>query len=133
MRGYSKAIIMGNLTKDPELRYLPSGMAVADLSVAVNRVYKNQSSETKEETSFFSVVAWGKTAENCNQYLKKGSGVFVDGELRQDRWEDKEGQKRSIVKINATTVQFLSGKPTDETGDGGSEKPPLPSEEDVPF
>ena len=133
MRGYSKAIIMGNLTRDPELRYIPSGAAVANFTVAVNRKYTPQgSSETKEETSFLPVVVWGKNAENCNQYLKKGRPVFIEGELRQRSWEDKEGQKRSIVEIHAINVQFLGGRPTGETG-GTAEGPPPPSEDDVPF
>lgn len=132
MRGYSKAIIMGNLTRDPELRYIPSGTAVANFTVAINRTYKDSSGETKEETSFLPVVVWGKQAENCNQYLKKGKPVFIDGDLRQRSWEDKEGQKRSIVEIHAFSVQFLYGKPGGETGER-TEEPPLPSEEDVPF
>ncbi len=133
MRGYSKAIIMGNLTRDPELKYLPSGSAVANFTVAVNRSYKGSSGETKEETSFLPVVVWAKQAENCNQYLKKGSSVFVDGELRQRSWEDKEGQKRSIVEIHAINVQFLGGRPSGETGASSTEEPPLPSEDDIPF
>ncbi|MBU1261630.1 single-stranded DNA-binding protein [bacterium] len=132
MRGYSKAIIMGNLTRDPELRYIPSGTAVANFTVAINRTYKDSSGETREETSFLPVVVWGKQAENCNQYLKKGKPVFIDGDLRQRSWEDKEGQKRSIVEIHAFSVQFLYGKPGGETGER-TEEPPLPSEEDVPF
>ncbi|MEK9149887.1 MAG: single-stranded DNA-binding protein [Candidatus Desantisbacteria bacterium] len=132
MRGYSKAIIMGNLTKDPELRYIPSGSAVANFTVAVNRTYKDSSGETKEETSFLPVVVWGKQAENCNQYLKKGGAVFIDGNLKQRSWEDKEGQKRSIVEIVAFNVQFLGGRP-EGTGGGTTEEPPLPSEEDIPF
>ncbi|MDI6751252.1 MAG: single-stranded DNA-binding protein [bacterium] len=132
MRGYSKAIIMGNLTKDPDLRYIPSGSAVAHFTVAVNRTYKDSQGETKEETSFLPVVVWGKQAENCNQYLKKGRPVFVEGDLRQRSWEDKEGQKRSIVEIHAFTVQFLGGRP-EGTGGGTAEEPPLPSEEDIPF
>jgi single-strand DNA-binding protein len=133
MRGYTKAIVMGNLTRDPELKYLPSGTAVVNFTVAINRSYKDHSGETKEETSFLPVVVWGKQAENCNQYLKKGRPVFIDGDLRQRSWEDKEGQKRSIVEIHAFTVQFLGGRPTEETGIGGEEMPPLPSEDDVPF
>ena len=132
MRGYSKAIIMGNLTKDPELRYIPSGSAVANFTVAVNRTYKDSSGETKEEISFLPVVVWGKQAENCNQYLKKGGAVFIDGNLKQRSWEDKEGQKRSIVEIVAFNVQFLGGRP-EGTGGGTTEEPPLPSEEDIPF
>ncbi|MEW6104017.1 MAG: single-stranded DNA-binding protein [bacterium] len=130
MRGYSRAIIMGNLTRDPELKYIPSGTAVTSFTVAVNRKYTLQG-EAKDETSFIPVVVWGKQAENCNQYLKKGSPVFVDGRLRQRSWETSDGQKRSTVEIVGLTVQFLSGKPSE--GEIVEEEMPLPPEEDLPF
>ncbi|MEW6680661.1 MAG: single-stranded DNA-binding protein [bacterium] len=130
MRGYSRAIIMGNLTRDPELKYIPSGTAVTSFTVAVNRKYTLQG-EVKDETSFIPVVVWGKQAENCNQYLKKGSPVFVDGRLRQRSWETSDGQKKSVVEIVGLTVQFLSGRP--QEGEIIEEEPPLPPEEDLPF
>lgn len=114
MKGYSKALIMGNLTRDPELKYLPSGTPVANFTVAVNRRYTPQGGETKEETSFIPVVVWGKQAENCNQYLKKGSPVFVEGDLRQRSYETTDGQKRSVIEVVAFTVQFLSQRPQEE-------------------
>ena len=125
MRGYSKVVIIGNLTKDPELRYISSGMAVGNFTVAINKSFKTQTGETKEEVSFIPIIVWGKTAENCNQYLKKGSPVFVEGELKQESWNDKDGQKRSAIKINASTVQFL--------GQGKATESSVPSEEEVPF
>ncbi|HAW50258.1 TPA: single-stranded DNA-binding protein [bacterium] len=132
MRGYSKVIIMGNLTRDPELKYLPSGTAVTSFTVAVSRNYVLQSGEQREETSFFSVIVWGKQAENCNQFLKKGSPVFVDGRLRQRSWEDKDGQRRSVVEIVGFTVQFLGGRPSPEQEFEEQEEIPLP-EEELPF
>lgn len=133
MRGYSKAIVMGNLTRDPELKYLPSGTAVTNFTVAVNRLYRDQSGETREETSFLPVVVWGKQAENCNQYLKKGRAVFVEGDLRQRSWEDKEGQRRSVIEIHAFTVQFLGGRPAEEAAGSEIEELPYQPEEDLPF
>ncbi len=132
MRGYSKAIIMGNLTRDPELKYLPSGMAVTNFTVAANRKYTPQGGETKEETSFIPVVVWGKQAENCNQYLKKGRAVFVDGDLRQRQYETADGQKRSVIEVHAFTVQFLGSRPSDQPSTSGETETP-PSEEDLPF
>jgi single-strand DNA-binding protein len=124
---------MGNLTKDPELKYLPSGTAVVSFTVAVNRVWKDQSTdETKDETSFIPVVVWGRQAENCNQYLKKGSPVFVDGRLRQRSWENQEGQRRSIIEVVAFTVQFLSQRPAEEVIPE-IEEIPQHGEEDLPF
>lgn len=130
MKGYSKALIMGNLTRDPELKYIPSGTPVTNFTVAVNRRYTPQGGETKEETSFIPVVVWGKQAENCNQYLKKGSPVFVDGDLRQRSYETTDGQKRSVIEVVAFTVQFLSGRP--QEGRTIDEEAP-PSEEELPF
>jgi len=123
---------MGNLTRDPELKYLPTGTPVTNFTVAVSRKYTPQgSSETKEETSFLPVIVWGRQAETCNQYLKKGSPVFVEGRLRQRSYETAEGQKRSVVEIIGLTVQFLSGRPQ-EGGIVEEEEIP-PPEEDLPF
>src|SRR5262245_11236047 len=94
----NKVMLMGNLTRDPELRYIPSGQGVATFTIAVNRAYNSQSGEKKEEVSFIRVVAWGKTGENCNQYLKKGSPVFVEGRLQSRSWEAQDGSKRSTLE-----------------------------------
>lgn len=104
--GFSQGIVLGNLTRDPELRYLPSGDAIVDFSIAVNR---KSGKEKKEEVSYFDVTAFAKTAELCAEYLKKGSKALVVGRLRQDSWE-KDGVKKSKIVIVADTVQFLSGK-----------------------
>lgn len=118
-------IVLGNLTRDPELKYTSSGMANVNFSIAVNEKWKDKSGELKEEVSFFPVVAWGKLAENIAQYIKKGRQVIVKGKLKQDRWEDKETQeKRNMVKIIADDVKFLGAKsdtaedaPADDSSD----------------
>ena len=105
---YSKAIIIGNLTRAPETKYLPNGTQVANFTIACNRKYKS-GEEMKEEVSFFDCVAFGKLAELCSQYLAKGSAALVEGRLKQERWE-KDGQQRSRVVIVAESVVFLSPK-----------------------
>ena len=114
-RGFSKVIIVGNITRDPELRTTPSGTQVCGFSVAVNRNYKDNSGEQKENVSFFDCSAWGKSGEIIAQYAKKGSGILVSGRLEQRSWEDKEGQKRSRVEIVVEDFNFVGGN-----GDGGN-------------
>lgn len=110
MRGFSKAIIAGNLTRDPELRNTPSGASVCGFSVAVNRVYKDANGESKEDVSFIDCSAWGRLGEMISQYAKKGTGVLVCGRLDQRSWEDKTtGQKRSRVEIVVEDFNFTSG------------------------
>lgn len=121
MASLNKALLIGNLTRDPELRYIPSGSAVTSFTLAMNRVYKLQSGEKKEDTSFVRVVVWGRMAEICNEYLKKGRPVFVEGRLQSRSWDGPDGQKRSALEVIATSVQFL-GSPS-----GGREKP-MPAE-----
>ena len=117
MRGFSKAIIAGNLTRDPELRNTPSGASVCSFSVAVNRVYRDTSGEQKEDVSFIDCSAWGKLGEMINQYAKRGTGVLVSGRLDQRSWEDKNtGQKRSRVEIVVEDFNFTSNA----NRDGGS-------------
>ena len=116
MANYNRVLLMGNLTRDPELRYIPSGSAVVNLRLAVNRTYKNQSGESKEEVTFVNVVVWGKQAENCSEYLAKGRPIFVEGRLQSRQWETDDGQKRSVLEVVADRVQFL-GKRSD--GDSG--------------
>lgn len=106
MTGFNKVILIGNLTKTPELRYTPSGTPVASFGLAVNRKFR-QGEELKEEVCFIDIVVFGKTAEHCGQYLSKGSGVIVDGRLQQRRWETEDGQKRSKHEVVAQTVNFL--------------------------
>ncbi|MBR2544116.1 single-stranded DNA-binding protein [Candidatus Saccharibacteria bacterium] len=124
MRGFSKAIITGNLTRDPELRTTPNGATVCSFSVAVNRVYRDASGEQKEDVSFIDCSAWGKLGEMINQYAKKGSGVLVSGRLDQRSWEDKTtGQKRSRVEIVVEDFNFTSNA----NRDGGNSYSPSDS------
>jgi len=121
MAGYNKVILMGNLARDPELRYTPQGTAVSDLRLAVTTVRGGRGQERKEETVFIDVTVWDRQAENCSEYLSKGRPVLVEGRLTQDTWEDKEtGQKRSKIKIVANTVQFLGGREGGGRDAGGS-------------
>lgn len=107
MANFNKVLMIGNLTRDPELRYTPTGTAVANLRMAVNRRYKDRNGELKEETCFITVVVWDKQAESCNQYLSKGRPIFVEGRLQSRSWDTPEGQKRSVVEVRAERVQFL--------------------------
>ena len=107
MASLNKVFLIGNLTKDPELRYTPNGTAVTNLRIAVNRRFKDRSGELKEDTCFITVTAWDKQAEICNQYLQKGRPVFVEGILQSRSWETTEGQKRSTIDIRAERIQFL--------------------------
>ena len=107
MASFNKVFLIGNLTKDPELRYTPQGTAVVNLRMAVNRKFRNKNQELKEEACFITVVVWSKQAESCNQYLKKGSPCFVEGRLQSRSWEDNAGQKRNVIEVRAERVQFL--------------------------
>ena len=116
MASFNKVILVGNLTRDPELRYTPKGMAIAKLGLAVNRVWRNEAGETKEEVTFVDVDVFGRTAENVGQYMRKGRPILIEGRLRLDQWDDKQtGQKRSRLGVVAETVQFL-GSPAGEGG-----------------
>ncbi len=107
MASFNKVLLIGNLTKDPELRYTPQGTAVVNLRMAVNRKFKDKNQELKDEVCFITAVAWDKQAETCNQYLRKGSQLLVEGRLQSRSWEDTAGQKRSVVEVRAERVQFL--------------------------
>ena len=110
MASLNKVLIMGNLTRDPELRHTPKGTAVADLSIAINRLWRNDAGEKQEETTFVDVTLWGKTAELAQKYLVKGRGIYVEGRLQLESWDDKEtGKKRSKLKIIGENMQFLPG------------------------
>jgi single-strand DNA-binding protein len=115
---FNKVMLMGNLTRDPEVRYTPSGMAVADLGLAVNRTFKGSDGQMKDETCFVRVTVWARQAENCGQYLHKGSPVFVEGRLKYDEWE-KDGQKQSRLSVVGERVQFL-GAPRGAGSQDGS-------------
>ena len=106
MSGFNKVILLGNLTKDPEIRYTPNGTAVANFSLAVNRRFK-QGGDIKDEVCYIDIVVFGKQAESCSQYVNKGDSVLIDGRLQQRRWETEDGQKRSRMEVVAQSVQFM--------------------------
>jgi len=118
MANLNKVMLIGNLTRDPELRYIQSGTAVLDLGLAVNRRVRSGDTWT-DEAAFIDVTVWGKQAENCAEYLSKGRPVFVEGHLKFDQWEDKKtGDKRSKLRVTAENVQFLGGRPGGGEGGG---------------
>ena len=107
MASLNKVFLIGNLTRDPELRYTPAGVAVTNLGLAVNRRFRDKSGEVKEDVCFLTVTVWDKQAEACSQYLQKGSPIFVEGVLQSRSWETSDGQKRSTIDVRAERVQFL--------------------------
>ncbi len=107
MASLNKVFLIGNLTRDPELRYTPAGVAVTNLGLAVNRRFRDKSGEVKEDVCFLTVTVWDKQAEACSQYLQKGSPIFVEGVLQSRSWETNDGQKRSTIDVRAERVQFL--------------------------
>ena len=155
MANFNKVLLMGNLTRDPEVRYTPKGTAVGDLGIAINDSYKAQDGTIKETVTYVDIEVWGRQAEICKQYLTKGRPVFVEGQLKLDQWE-QDGQKKSKLKVRADRVQFLGGGPA-RTGGGGKQRsssatsedsarpaarpastvsedaPPLPNDDDIPF
>jgi single-strand DNA-binding protein len=160
MANLNKVLLMGNLTRDPEVRYTPKGTAVAELGMAINRVYSAENGEKREETTFVDVTLWGRTAEIAGEYLKKGRPVFIEGRLQLDTWDDKQtGQKRSKLKVVGEGMQLLGGRGEGGGGGGGGsagggessggapqsrparppqQKPPAdpdlePEEDDIPF
>jgi single-strand DNA-binding protein len=143
MASVNKVIVLGNLGRDPELRHTPAGKAVCTLRVATNESWTDQSGERQERTEWHQIVVWGRSAENCNQYLRKGRSVFVEGRLQTRKWQDKEGQDRWTTEIVADRVQFVGGG---ERGAGagagggsvfeGEAEIPPPSQsgsDDIPF
>jgi single-strand DNA-binding protein len=131
MASLNKVFLIGNLTRDPELRYVPSGTAVTTFTVATNRAYVNQAGEKKEEVCFVRVVVWARRAEVCGEFLSKGSPVFVEGRLQSRTWEDQSGQKRSTIEVIASNVQFLGKGKTEAPPElQGQDQQPLPSVED---
>ena len=152
MASFNRVILMGNLTRDPELRYTPKGLAIAKLGLAVNRVWRTESGETKEEVTFVDIDSFGKQAETIAQYLKKGNPLLMEGRLRLDQWDDKQtGQKRSKLGVVLESFKFVgtgnraeganetarrpaaaAAPPSDVPAAPEPEAPP-PEEDDVPF
>ncbi|HAE39302.1 MAG TPA: single-stranded DNA-binding protein [Candidatus Riflebacteria bacterium] len=114
----NKVFLLGNLTRDPELRHTAQGTSVANFSIAVNSSYKGNDGDFKKEVSYFNIVVWGKTGENCSKYLAKGRSVLVEGRLANRSYETQDGQKRTITEIVADNVQFLSSR-GDSQDEGG--------------
>ena len=152
MANFNKVILVGNLTRDPEVRYTPKGSAVADIALAVNRNYTLETGEKREEVTFVDVTLWGRTAEIAGEYLKKGRPVLIEGRLQMDTWDDKQtGQKRSKLKVVGESMQLLGGRPggavapgesTEEDRQSGgktsapppkSTAPAAPDEDEIPF
>ena len=118
-RGLNKVQIIGNLGRDPEMRYTPAGKAVTNFTVAVGRVTRDPNGDSHEETEWFRVVAWDRLAETCQQYLKKGSKVYIEGRLQTRQWEGQDGQKRYTTELVANTIQNLERRPRDDSGEPG--------------
>jgi single-strand DNA-binding protein len=152
MASFNRVILVGNLTRDPELRYTPKGLAIAKIGLAVNRTWKSESGESKEEVTFVDIDAFGKQAETIGQYLKKGRPILVEGRLRLDQWDDKQtGQKRSRLGVVMEGFQFLDSGNRGESGTEAPRRPaaaaaapasaaapaepeaPEPEQDDVPF
>ena len=118
MASFNKVILLGNLTRDPEVRYTPKGSAVCDLGIAVNRVYTTEGGERREEVTFVDVVLWARLAEIAGEYLRKGRPVFIEGRLQMDSWDDKQtGQKRTKLRVVGETMQLLGGRPGGAAGE----------------
>lgn len=124
MPDYNKVLLMGRLTRDIELKYTPSNMAVAKVGIAVNHRYKSKEGEAKEEVTFVECDAWGRTAEVMSQYLSKGKPVFVEGRLKLDQWQDKDGGNRSMLKVVIENFQFIDSK---GGGDSSGSRAPAPA------
>src|SRR5580693_10654684 len=124
MANLNRVLLIGNLTRDPEIRYTPKGTAVADIALAVNRVFTGEDGEKREEVTYVDVVVWSRLAEIAEQYLKKGRPVFIEGRLQLDSWDDKQtGQKRSRLRVVAENLQLLGSRQEGE-GSGTSSPPP---------
>ncbi len=155
MASFNKVILLGNLTRDPEVRYTPKGSAVCDLGLAVNRQYSLDNGEKREEVTYVDVVLWARLAEIAGEYLKKGRPVFIEGRLQLDTWDDKQsGQKRSKLRVVGETMQLLGSRPASggdaeegmssgnagrsASGSRASAPPPKspasePDDDDIPF
>ena len=127
MANLNRVLLIGNLTRDPELRYTPKGTAVTEIGLAVNRIYSGEDGEKKEETTFVDVTLWARQAEIAGQYLRKGRPVFIEGRLQLDTWDDKQtGQKRSRLRVVAENLQLLGSRQESEGSSSFSSSSPAP-------
>jgi single-strand DNA-binding protein len=150
MAGVNKAILVGNLGRDPELRQTPNGQSVVNFTLATSENWTDKSGERQERTEWHRIVAWGRTAEMCNQYLSKGRTVYVEGRIQTREWEDKDGNKRYTTEVNAQTVNFIgprtdgggggtsyAGRDESQAGSPPANSPPMdsapPVDDDIPF
>ena len=149
MASFNKVFLLGNLTRDPGLKFLPSQLAVCEFGLAVNRKFKTAQGEEREEVTFVDVTAFGKTAEVINQHFRKGKSIFIEGRLKFDSWEDKkDGGKRNKLSVVLENFQFIGGKTDGSQADAGGQSQPAPvkplpqdaaytsggpAEEDIPF
>ncbi len=131
MAGVNKAILIGNLGRDPELRHTNSGAAVCNFTMATTEKWTDKSGEKQEDTTWHRVVVWGKSAEHCAEYLAKGRTVYVEGRIQHREWENKEGQKQTTTEINAQTVQFIGGKQDRSERQRPSEPQGPPEDDDL--
>lgn len=124
MANLNRVLLIGNLTRDPEIRYTPKGTAVAEIGIAINRVFSGEDGEKREEVTFVDITLWSRLAELAEQYLKKGRPVFIEGRLQLDSWDDKQtGQKRSRLRVIAENLQFLGSREGEPGGTGGAPAP----------
>ena len=142
MPNYNKVMLMGNLTRDPELKQTPSNQSVAQIGLAINRKFKGRDGEMKDETAFVDCEAWGKTAETMSKYLSKGRPVFVEGRLKLDQWKDQQGNNRSKLKVVVENFQFIDsrGNQTEQatnvvatTSQQDQAATMAPPDDDIPF
>src|SRR3954465_5457020 len=151
MANLNKVMLIGNLTRDPEIKYTPKGTAICNIGLAINHVYSTDSGEKREEVTFVDVELWGRLAEITGEYCKKGKPLFIEGRLKLDTWDDKQtGQKRSKMKVVASGMQLLGSKEDGGPQQGSSQKPAprpqgrpaprpvdpnldAPADDDVPF
>jgi single-strand DNA-binding protein len=133
MASANMVVLMGNLTRDPELRHTQSGMAVCGFGLAVNEKYKTKDGESKEDVVFIDCNAWGRTAEIINQYLSKGSGVHIIGKIRYESWNDTQGNKRSKHSVTVQSFQFIGSKQTASNESAGQRDDQQPEPDEIPF
>jgi single-strand DNA-binding protein len=110
MSGFNRVVLMGNLTRDPQVKQTPSGQSVADIGLATNEAYRNKEGDTVEKVIFVDIVAWGRQADACGQYLSKGRPVLVEGRLQFDQWENNQGERRNKLRVRAGRIQFLNAR-----------------------